>query len=49
MSLSLWYNYQGQITQDMANAGPLFRSETEWMCALKDHCRGAFDETCWQE
>ncbi len=33
--------------QDMANDGPLFRSEAEWTHVLKDHCRDAVDETCW--
>ena len=32
--------------QDMASDG-LFRSEEEWTHVLKDHCRGAVDETCW--
>ncbi len=35
--------------QDMADDGPLFRSEAEWTCAMKDHYRGAVDETCWGE
>ena len=35
--------------QDMANDSPLFRSEAEWTRALKDHCRGAVNATCWGE
>ena len=35
--------------QDMADDGPLFRSEAEWTRTLKDHCRGAVDERCWGE
>ena len=35
--------------QDMADDGPLLRSEAEWTRALKDHSRGAVDETCWGE
>ena len=32
--------------QDMTDDGPLFRSEEEWTRAMKDHRRGAVDETC---
>ena len=35
--------------QDMADDGPLFRSEAEWTRTVKDHCRGAVDERCWGE
>ena len=35
--------------QDMADDGPLFRSEGEWTRVLRDHSRGAVDETCWGE
>ncbi len=32
-----------------ANDGPLFRSEAEWECTLKNHCKGIVPETCWGE
>ena len=35
--------------QDMADDGPLFRSEAEWTLVLKDHSRGTVDETRWGE
>ena len=33
--------------EDMADNGPLFRSEQEWERILKDHCRSVVDENCW--
>ena len=35
--------------QDMADDGPLFRSGAEWTRVMKDHSRGALDESCWGE
>ena len=35
--------------QDMADRGPLFRSEAEWTQTLTEHSRGTVDETCWGE
>ena len=36
-------------SHDMVDRGPVFRSEAEWTRTLKDHCRDAVDETCWEE
>lgn len=33
--------------EDMAEDGPLFRSEREWERILKDHSRNFVDEKCW--
>ncbi len=33
--------------EDMAEDGPLFRSEREWEHILKDHSRSFVDEKCW--
>ena len=35
--------------EDMADNGPLFRSEKEWDCILKDHCHSVVDNTCWRK
>lgn len=35
--------------EDMADDGPLFRSEGEWERILKDHCRSVVDNECWGE
>ena len=33
--------------EDMARDGVLFRSESDWARALKDHARGVADDACW--
>ncbi len=35
--------------EDMANDGPLFRSEQEWGYILKEHSRNFVDERCWRK
>ena len=35
--------------QDMANDGPLFGSEAEWTCILKNHAMHAVNKACWGE
>ncbi len=35
--------------EDMADDGPLFRSELEWERILKDHSRSVVDQDCWGE
>ena len=40
--------YLGYLdAEDMAEDGPLFRSEGEWERILKDHCRSVVDNECW--
>lgn len=33
--------------EDMASDGAPFRSEDDWVRALKDHARGVVDDSCW--
>ena len=35
--------------EDMSPDGPLFRSEGDWVRAMKDHARGVVDDTCWEK